>query len=94
MIETIRVDGEKRCGIIVYALSTCVWCKMAKNLLNNMGAAYEYIDVDLLSEDDKDEVMKEVRRWNPKGSFPTLVFDGERVVLGYDEKKIREAIGS
>ena len=42
--------------VTVYALSTCVWCKITKQYLNDNGVAYEYVDVDLLNEKDKDKV--------------------------------------
>ncbi|MCX7039766.1 MAG: glutaredoxin family protein, partial [Spirochaetes bacterium] len=32
----------------MYTLSTCMWCRMAKNLLRDLGVGYEYVDVDLL----------------------------------------------
>jgi glutaredoxin-like protein NrdH len=31
-------------------------------------------------------------RWNPRGSFPTVVVNDSVCIVGYDEKKIKEAI--
>jgi hypothetical protein len=36
--------------------------------------------------------MDEVERWNPKGSFPTLVIRDRQCIVGFQEKEIREAL--
>ncbi|MGQ9627498.1 MAG: glutaredoxin family protein [Anaerolineae bacterium] len=87
-----HVPGEDRGSIVLYALSTCGWCKKTKRLLDELGVEYYYADVDLLGEADKDAVLEEVRRWNPRCSFPTLVFNNETCVVGYREEQIREAM--
>jgi glutaredoxin-like protein NrdH len=83
---------SKKKRITVYALSTCVWCKRTKRLLNDLGVAYDCIDVDLLSEEDEREARDIVERLNPEGSFPVLVIDNKEVVCGYDEDRIRKAV--
>ncbi|HOS83011.1 MAG TPA: glutaredoxin family protein, partial [Methanolinea sp.] len=34
----------------------------------------------------------EVEKFNPAGSFPTLVINGSRVIVGFREAEIREAL--
>jgi glutaredoxin len=87
------VAGENRGDVVVYALSTCVWCRMAKALLERLGVAYRYVHLDLLDGEERELARAELQRWNPRSSFPTLVFDGRRAVLGYDEAKIRRELG-
>jgi glutaredoxin len=77
----------------MYALSTCVWCKRAKRLLNDMGVVYDAIDVDLLSEDDEQEARDTVERLNPDGSFPVIVVDNKEVICGFNESRIRKVLG-
>lgn len=89
-----HIEGKNRGKIVLYALSTCVWCKKTKRLLNNLGVAYDYIDVDLLDESEKDKIKKEIMRWNPRTSFPTIVIDDNKCVVGFDEKKIKQEIGN
>jgi len=36
--------------------------------------------------------MNEVEKWNPKGSFPTLVIRDKISITGYREEEIREAL--
>lgn len=85
--------GIDRGRLLLYALSTCVWCGRTKKLLRDLGVAFEYIDVDLLSGDDRLAALTEMERWNPDQSFPTLVVDGRAAVTGFDERRIREALG-
>ena len=92
MVPFTRVDG-KDCGkITFYGLSTCIWCRKTRNLLDKLGVAYEYVYVDLLSPDEQQKAMAEVRRWNPGESFPVLVFNESSCVLGFDEQKIRTEV--
>ena len=88
-----HVKGKNKGNIMMYALSTCGWCKKTKRFLNEMGVEYDYTDVDLLEGEEKTRVMEELERWNPRRSFPTLVINNECIV-GYQEEKIKEAIGA
>jgi glutaredoxin-like protein NrdH len=92
MSSFTHVDG-KDCGkVMFYGLSTCGWCRKTRQLLEQLGVAYDYVYVDLLGPDAQEQAMEQVRRWNPNESFPTIVFNDESCVLGFDEKKIREAV--
>jgi len=85
-----KVPGKKKNDILLFTLSTCIWCKKTKKLLSDLGVEYSYIDVDLLDSDIEDEVMKELRRWNPRQSFPTIVLNNKKCIKGYEEDKIKE----
>ena len=91
-MEFKHIQGKDQVKITMYALSTCIWCKKTKRFLNHLGVAYDYVDVDLLDEVEKETAKEEMKHWNPKGSFPTLIFDGQTCVVGFDEEKIREAL--
>ena len=65
-----HVEGIDKGKVLLYAISTCIWCKKTKRLLNDLGIAYDYIDVDLVSEQEKDEIRKEVLKWKNKASYP------------------------
>ena len=87
-----HVEGTDKGKIVLYTLSTCMWCRMAKNLLHDMGVGYEFIDVDTLPTEEKDEAKKEIKRWNPDGSYPTMIINDNLSVSGFDEQEIREKI--
>ena len=91
MAERIHVDGTDKGDILVYGLSTCVWCKKAKSFFEAKGIAYDYIFVDLLEGEEKKRVLDEVAKWNPKVSFPTIVINGS-CVAGFKEEEILEGL--
>lgn len=88
-----HVDGEDKGKIILFALSTCGWCKKTKNLLNELGVAYDYVFVDQLDGDDKDKAREIISKWNPKCSYPTMVLNDSECIVGFDEDKIEEVLG-
>jgi glutaredoxin-like protein NrdH len=84
-----HVDGRANGKIVVYALSTCMWCRMAKSLLKEIGVAYSFVDVDTLEAAEKEQAKAEIKRWNPAGSYPTIVIDDREAISGYDEMELR-----
>ncbi len=92
-MEIKHIAGKNKGKIILYALSTCIWCRKTKNLLNQLGVEYSYIDVDLLDSDEKEKIKKEIEKWNPACSFPTIVINDEKCIIGFKEKEIKELLG-
>lgn len=88
-----HVDGEEGGSLVLYTLSTCIWCKMTKTLLQTLNIGYDYVDVDLLKDDERTAALETLKRYNPKCSFPSLVVEGETCIIGFDEPRIREALG-
>lgn len=76
----------------LYALSTCFSCKRVKKLLADCSVQFEFQDVDLLPGPQQDALMEEVKKINPRCSFPTIVI-GETVIVGFKEGEIRKALG-
>lgn len=88
-----HVEGKKLGRILLYALSTCVWCRKTKQLLDELGVDYNFIDVDLLSGEERNQIMEEIKKLNPRCSFPTMTID-DQCIIGFDEQKIKEALKS
>ena len=88
-----HVPGKKTAHIMLYALSTCPWCQKTKRLLDELGLDYYYEDVDLLPGNERSDVIVAVERWNPSRSFPTLVVNDSRCIIGFKETEIRELVG-
>jgi glutaredoxin len=86
-----HVEGKNNGKVMLYALSTCVWCKMTRKLLTDMGIDFYYTYVDLLQGAEREKTLDEVRRWNPSTSFPTVIIN-EIAIVGYQEEKIKEAL--
>ncbi len=78
--------------VFLYALSTCGHCKNTKRLLDDNRVEYDFVDVDLLPKDEMNKTLDEVRKINPQCAFPTLVI-GDKVIVGYRELEILEALG-
>ncbi|MCX5808153.1 MAG: glutaredoxin family protein [Proteobacteria bacterium] len=88
-----HIDGDDKVRLSLYTLSTCIWCKMTKKLLSDLGVGYDYVDMDSLEGGEKEKTLEDLKRWNPKCSFPSLVINNENCIVGYDDKRIKEAIG-
>jgi glutaredoxin-like protein NrdH len=78
--------------IKIYTLSTCVHCKATKKLFNECAVTYESIDIDLLSGEERPAILEEVKKFNPECSFPTIII-GDKVIVGFIENEIRQALG-
>ncbi len=76
----------------IFSLSTCSHCKSTKKLLNECTVKYEFVDVDLLEADERKAILEDVKKFNPRCSFPTIVI-GEKVIVGFKEDEIKEALG-
>lgn len=80
-------------SVKLYALSTCGWCRKTRELLDTNGVEYDLVYVDLLDGDEKEAVLDEVRKWNPRTSFPTVVVNEHETVVGFKEDRLRELLG-
>jgi len=76
----------------IFTLSTCSHCKATKKFLSDAKVAFDFTDVDLLEGDEKQLVINEVIKYNPNRSFPTILI-GDKVIIGFNEKALREALG-
>jgi glutaredoxin-like protein NrdH len=89
-----HVPGKNKGKVMLFALSTCGWCGKTKDLLREMGVAFDFAYVDLLEGKEQDDAMNQVEKFNPHGSFPTLVINDKLAIIGFREQEIREALGS
>lgn len=76
----------------LYSLSTCSHCKSTKKLLDECTVLYEFVDVDLLEGDERQAILDDVKKFNPKCSFPTIII-GDKIIVGFKEEEIKEALG-
>lgn len=76
----------------LYSLSTCSHCRATKKLLDSCTVQYEFTDVDLVSAAERNAVLDDVRKINPRCSFPTIII-GDTVIVGFKEAEIKQALG-
>jgi glutaredoxin-like protein NrdH len=84
------MSQEKK--VKLYSLSTCGHCKATKKLLSECAVEYDFTDVDLLQGEERRAILEDVKKFNPACSFPTIII-GDKVIVGYREDEIREALG-
>lgn len=89
----VHVKGKNKGKVMLYALSTCVWCKKTKRLLEALGVEFSYVYVDLLEGAEKERILNDMSHCNPIRSFPTLVIGDKTCIIGFQEKKITEVLG-
>ena len=90
-MQTEHVDGRDHGKVMLYALSTCGWCAKTKQLLADLGVAFDYLYVDKVGPDDQKAAVEEVEKYNPALSFPTVVI-GDKTIVGFREDEIRRAL--
>jgi glutaredoxin len=84
------MKGQK--PVKMFTLSTCSHCKATKKFMKDNGIDCDVTDVDLLAGKEQAAVLEEVKKYNPRFSFPTIII-GDDVIIGFQEAKIREALG-
>ena len=92
-MEPKNIIGKNKGKVMLYALSTCGWCRKTKELLNQLGVSYSYLDVDLLTPQEKESAKGVMRNCNPSCSFPTILINDDICIKGFDEDRIREVLG-
>jgi glutaredoxin-like protein NrdH len=93
MYNLTHVEGKNKGKIVLYALSTCVWCKKTRQFLDDLGVEYNYVHVDLLDQPGSISATEDIKIWNPACSFPTLVINNDKCIVGFKEDAIKEALG-
>jgi glutaredoxin len=88
-----KVPGKKKDHkVVVYALSTCVWCKMTKQFLEDNEVEYEYIFVDLCEEKEKEQVRQHIIDKGGSLSYPTVIIDDTTLITGFRKDKLKESL--
>ena len=76
----------------LYTLSTCVHCTATKKFFRENGIEFDYVDVDKLDGEEKRKVLTEMSKISGDMRFPTIII-GKKVIVGFYEDKVREALG-
>ncbi len=76
----------------MFTLSTCNHCRRTKEFFTDQGIEFEFTDVDLLTGDERSNVIEQVMKINPRFSYPIILI-GDTVIVGFKEQEIRETLG-
>lgn len=84
-LPLVEKQGSRRShDIVVYALSTCGFCKRALAFLEDQDFAYRYIYVDQLPIETKNEIKKTLKeRFNENVAFPFAVINDTEHLVGF-----------
>lgn len=92
-MDIVKVEGKNnRHKVFMYAISTCAWCKKTKKFLKDNSVEFEYVDVDLCSDEDKEKIRLDIESRGGRPSYPILIIDNKRMIIGYHEDQITEAL--
>jgi glutaredoxin-like protein NrdH len=76
----------------IYTLSTCSHCKATKRFLDECKVQYQFTDVDILTGEEREAIIEEVKRLNERCTFPTIII-GDKVIVGFNEQEIKSILG-
>ena len=92
-MQIIKVPGSNnKHKVLMYAISTCGWCKRAKRLLNALDVEYEYVDIDLVTNEDRRKIRLDIQSRGGRLLFPTLIIDDKLLLTNPPEGKVREVL--
>ena len=60
-------------------------------MLDDSTIKYESTDLDLLDEEEREKIIEDVKKYNPRCTFPTIII-GNKVIVGFKEDLIKEAL--
>jgi len=90
---TTKVEGtNKKHKVLVYAISTCGWCRRAKNTLKEMDVDYEFIDVDLCSTEDREKIRQDILKRGGHLAYPTIIVDNQILLTGPSREELIEVL--
>lgn len=88
-----KVPGNnKQHKVVLFAISTCAWCKLVKEFLEDNEVEYSYIDIDLAREKEKQEIRNTITEMGGPLSFPTTIIDDKILITGFRKDQIKEAL--
>ena len=98
MLDTLEYVHEKGArrdhSVVVYALSTCGFCKRALAFLRDKSVDFRYVFVDNLPTDVKNALKEELRRrYRITVLFPTIVLDEAEALSGFDREVWEQRLG-
>ncbi len=92
-MKIVKIPGKKnKHKVLVYALSTCAWCKMTKQFLKDNNIEYEYVDVDLCDGEDKEKIKREILNRGGNLSYPIIIVDDKILITGFRKDKLKEIL--
>ena len=77
--------------VFLYALSTCPWCRKAKQFFKENNIPFEYVYFDLADDGTQEKIREEMTRKIGRVTFPHVII-GEEIVVGWNPEKYRRLL--
>jgi len=91
IIFTIEEGTNEKGEIVVYALSTCAFCKKALKFLRENSISFRYVFIDEFDHDKKSRIKTELKEKYKKDiGFPYLIINGTKVIVGFTEDEYKK----
>lgn len=92
-MKVVKVPGKNnKHKVFMYAISTCAWCNLTKNFLKDNDIEYEYVDVDLCSEEDREKISRDILKRGGRFSYPALIIDNKKLINGFRKDELKEIL--
>lgn len=92
-MKLTKIPGENnKHRVVMYAISTCIWCRKAKMFLANNNVEYEYIDIDRSSQKDREAIRADILRRGGRLLYPTIIVDDKVLLTNPTETVLREVL--
>lgn len=82
----------KQHKVTLYSLSTCAYCNAIRKMFTDLEVEHTCFEADTMDKEERNNALKELKKINPKCSFPTVVID-DMVITGYQAQEIKEQLG-
>jgi glutaredoxin len=91
-INFVKEEGTiNRGDIVVFALSTCAFCKKALKFLKENSITFSYVYVDEYEPERKSEIKLNLKeKYNKDIGFPFLILNGTKIIVGFTEDEYRK----
>ena len=76
--------------VMMYTLTTCSWCRKAKEYFRDSNVLFDHVDYDLTGAEEQRKILQEMSD-HGSNSFPFVKIGGE-VVVGYDPEKYSDLL--
>jgi glutaredoxin len=92
-MNSVKVSGKNnKHKVMMYTISTCAWCRQAKDFLKSNEVEYEYVDVDLSSREDSEKIRKDILNRKGSLSYPTIIIDEKILINGFRKDDIKKVL--
>jgi glutaredoxin len=66
---------------------------MTKQFLKDNDVQFEYVDLDLCKEEDKQKIRQHIQSKGGSLSYPTIIINDNLLINGFRKDKLKAALG-